>query len=105
MDRTNRARVDLKHHMNTPDSEDAGEHFRNARALLSAIASKFGACSSTYYLVKDPHTGREYYTTAVERPNGGIRFRDGKTQSTVMLQNSEIIEISKDQYRASAGAR
>jgi hypothetical protein len=55
--------------------------------------------------VKDPHTGREYYTTAVERSNGGIRFKDGKTQSTVMLQNSEIIEISKDQYRASAGAR
>ena len=85
--------------MNTPDREDTGEHFRNARALLSAIASKFGACSST------SHTGREYYTTAVERSNGGIRFRDGKTQSTVMLQNSEIIEISKDQYRASAGAR
>jgi hypothetical protein len=55
--------------------------------------------------VKDPHTGREYYTTAVERSSGGIRFRDGKTQSTVTLQNSEIIEISKDQYRASAGAR
>ena len=34
----------------------------------------------------------------MERSNGGIRFRDGKTQSTVMLQNSEIIEISKDQY-------
>lgn len=41
MDRMNRARVDLKHHMNTPDREDVEEHFRNARALLSAIASKF----------------------------------------------------------------
>jgi hypothetical protein len=25
--------------------------------------------------VKDPHSGREYYTTAVERSSGGIRFR------------------------------
>jgi hypothetical protein len=82
----------------------------NARFLITTLASAtvllgLGACGSTYYLVKDPHTGREYYTTAVERSNGGIRFKDGKTQSTVMLQNSEIIEISKDQYRASAGAR
>jgi hypothetical protein len=41
MDRMNRARVDLKHHMNTPDRDDVDEHFRNARALLSALASKF----------------------------------------------------------------
>ena len=82
----------------------------NARFLITTIASAtvlfgLGACGSTYYLVTDPHTGREYYTTAVEESYGGIRFKDGKTQSTVMLQNSEIIEISKDQYRASAGAR
>jgi hypothetical protein len=82
----------------------------NARFLIATFAPAtlllgLGACGSTYYLVKDPHTGREYYTTAVERSNGGIRFTDGKTQSTVMLQNSEIIEISRDQYRASAGAR
>jgi hypothetical protein len=82
----------------------------NARSLITTIASAtvlfgLGACGSTYYLVKDPHTGREYYTTAVEQSNGGIRFKDGKTQSTVMLQNSEIIEISKDQYRANADAR
>jgi hypothetical protein len=44
-----------------------------------------GACGSSYYLVKDPHTGHEYYTTAVARSSGGIRFRDGKTQSSVML--------------------
>jgi hypothetical protein len=80
----------------------------NARILITTLAPVLlglGACGGTYYLVKDPHTGREYYTTAVERSSGGIRFRDGKTQSTVMLQNSEIIEISRDQYRASAGAR
>jgi hypothetical protein len=41
MDRMNRARVDLKHHMNTPDRDDIEEHFRNARALLNKIASQF----------------------------------------------------------------
>jgi hypothetical protein len=79
--------------------------FLIATVALATVPLGLGACGSTYYLVKDPHTGREYYTTAVERSSGGIRFRDGKTQSSVMLQNSEIIEISKDQYRASAGGR
>jgi len=41
MDRMNRARVDLKHHMNTPDRDDVEEHFRNARSLLSKIAFQF----------------------------------------------------------------
>jgi hypothetical protein len=81
----------------------------NVRFLIASLAPLtvllgLGACGSTYYLVKDPHTGREYYTTAVARSSDAIRFRDSKTQSTVMLQNSEIIEISRDQYRAS-GAR
>jgi hypothetical protein len=73
--------------------------------VLATVPLGLVACGSTYYLVKDPHTGHEYYTTTVARSSGGIRFRDEKTQSTVTLQNSEIIEISKDQYRASAGAR
>ena len=82
----------------------------NVRSLIATLAPAtvllgLAACGGNYYLVKDPHTGREYYTTAVERSSGVIRFRDGKTQSTVTLQNSEIIEISRDQYRASAGAR
>ena len=72
---------------------------------LATATLTLAACGGNYYLVKDPHSGREYYTTAVERSNGGIRFRDGKTQTSVMLQNSEIIEVSKDQYRASTGAR
>jgi hypothetical protein len=38
MDRMNKARVDLKHHLNTPDREDVAEHFRNCRALLGKVA-------------------------------------------------------------------
>jgi hypothetical protein len=79
--------------------------FLVATLVLATVPLGLGACGSTYYLVKDPHTGREYYATTVERSSGGIRFRDGKTLSTVTLQNSEIIEISRDQYRANAGAR
>jgi hypothetical protein len=34
-----------------------------------------------------------------------ITFKDGKTRSTVTLQNFEVTEITKDQYGASTGAR
>lgn len=76
-----------------------------ATALILTVLLGLGACSGAYYLVTYPHTGREYYATAIERSSGAIRFKDATTQSSVTLQNSEIIEISKDQYRASTGAR
>ena len=76
-----------------------------ATSLVLTVGLGLAACSGVYYLVKDPHTGREYYATTVQRWSGGIRFKDEKTQSTVTLQNSEVIEIFKDQYRASTRAR
>jgi len=82
----------------------------NARFLVAAIVLTIApiglaACASTYYLIKDPHDGREYYTTKFHRSGGAISFKDDKTQSAVTLESSEIIEISKDQYRADTGAR
>jgi hypothetical protein len=79
--------------------------FRVAAIALAAVSVGLAACGSTYYLVKDPESGREYYTTKVERSSHGTTFKDGKSLSTVTLQNSEIIEITKDQYRANTGAR
>jgi hypothetical protein len=79
----------------------------NVRSRFTAIvlaAASFGltACT-TFYLVKDPETGHEYYTTNVDHTSHGITFEDGKSRSMVTLQNSEIIEITKVQYEANAG--
>ena len=78
--------------------------FRVAGIVLAALSLGLAACGSTYYLVKDPESGHEYYTTKVDRSSRGMIFKDGKTHSTVTLQSSEIIEISEDQYRANTGA-
>jgi len=39
MDRMNRARVDLKHHMNTPDRDDVEEHFETRVPCLARLHS------------------------------------------------------------------
>jgi len=78
---------------------------RFAAIVLAAMPLGLGACSSAYYVVKDAESGREYYTTNVKHSGEANTFKDPKTRSTVTLKNSELTEISKDEYGASTGAR
>lgn len=57
------------------------------------------ACA-TYYRVKDPNTGNLYYTEKVKRDGGAAMFKDARTNAEVTIQNSEIMEITKDEYKA-----
>lgn len=60
-----------------------------------------GGCASDYYKVTDPTTGKDYYTTKVDRnKSGGATLKDGRTGKEVTLQNSEIAKVSKEQYDA-----
>ena len=70
-------------------------------ALFTLVATALAGCAS-YYRVTDPASGREYYTTQVEksRDGGMVTFRDDKTKSDVTLQSSEIKEIAKSDYDA-----
>lgn len=62
------------------------------------------ACS-TYYRVKDPATGDTYYTDKVQRESGGAAmFKDARTNAEVTIQNSEIMEITKDEYKGALSA-
>ena len=76
---------------------------RFAAIVLAATPVGLAACGSTFYQVKDLESGREYYTTKVNRSSPGITFKDGKSRSMVTLQNSEVIEITKDEYGANTG--
>jgi uncharacterized protein YceK len=70
-------------------------------ALLTVAATTLAGCA-TYYKVTDPASGREYYTTQVDksREGGAVTLRDDKTKSEVTLQSSEITEIEKSTYDA-----
>jgi len=54
-----------------------------------------------YYMVKDPASGNVYYTTKIKDEKGGaIKFTDEKTETNVTLQNSEIKQIPKKEFKS-----
>jgi hypothetical protein len=73
--------------------------------------TRLGACSlllfasacTTYYRVTDQATGKTYYTTDYDRTDSGaVKFDDAISRSTVTLQSSEIIEISRPEFESKA---
>jgi hypothetical protein len=71
-----------------------------AYVALAGSAALLAGCGS-YYMVRDPGSGNTYYTSDINRPGdtGTVRFRDGRSDRQVTLQNSEVHEISHDEYR------
>lgn len=61
---------------------------------------------STYYKVTDPASGKVYYTDDIksDKKAGAIKFEDARNKSMVTLQNSEVKEISDDEYKAAMKA-
>ena len=67
-----------------------------ALVVLSGVLAT--ACA-TYYKVTDPQSGRTYFTQEVNRERGGAAtFTDAGSGSQVTIQNSEVKEITKDEY-------
>lgn len=61
-------------------------------------------CAS-YYKVTDPQSGNAYYTQDIDNVKGGaVKIKDARTGSIVTLQNSEVKEISKKEYKAGLAA-
>ena len=70
-------------------------------ALAISIAFGVTACGGGYYKVMDPSTEKIYYTKDLKEEKGGaIKIKDANTGSTVTLQNSEVTEINKEEFKA-----
>lgn len=80
-------------------------NIRSRFGVPVAVALSLGltGCGSTYYLVKDPGSSAEYYTTDIKKSGSAVEFKDAKTLTTMTLQNSQVSEITKDQYLAATG--
>lgn len=63
-------------------------------------------CSSSYYKVTEPQSGKAYYTEKVDNVmgTGAVKVKDARTGSLVTLQNSEVKEISEKEYKAGIAA-
>jgi hypothetical protein len=63
-------------------------------------------CAS-YYRVTDTQSGNVYYTNKVDTVKGGsgtVKLKDTRSGSVVTLQNSEVKEISKKEYKEGLAA-
>ncbi|MEW6519807.1 MAG: hypothetical protein AB1461_10370 [Thermodesulfobacteriota bacterium] len=74
--------------------------------LLLCLALLSLAGCAGYYVVTDPASGRSYYTHDIDDAgDGAISFKDSKSGNEVILDSSEVKEISKEDYhRAVHGA-
>ncbi len=69
--------------------------------LLGVLGLFVLAGCGGYWMVTDPTTKKVYYTEEVKTSKGGgAKFKDAKTGSEVTVQNSEVKEISKDEFKA-----
>lgn len=64
----------------------------------TACTLLLAGCFSNYYMVRDPGSGTAYYTTDVKKAGSAVQFKDARTGAAVTLQNSEVKEISKDEF-------
>jgi hypothetical protein len=60
-----------------------------------------------YWMVTDPSTKNVYYTEEVQqsKSSGSVKFIDAKTKNSVNLQNSEVKEITKDEFKTAVGKK
>jgi hypothetical protein len=70
---------------------------RKTLAALVLTSLCVTGCTS-YYKVHDPSTGKDYYTTNVDAKQGATTLTDARTGNKVSVQNSEVSEISKEQF-------
>lgn len=57
-------------------------------------------CAS-YYKIVDPASKNVYYTQSIDnKGNGVIQFKDQVSKNKVTLPQSEIMEITEDQFMA-----
>jgi hypothetical protein len=75
--------------------------------LIAAMACLTLGCSSHYYRVTDPSSGKNYFTKKVDEAGraGAVKFKDERTGGNVTLQSSEVKEISEGEYDAGLVAK
>lgn len=63
-----------------------------------------GCGGKTYWVVNDPTTKNIYYTEGLDRlSSGAVSFTDARTGKMVSIQNSEVKNITEEEFKAALG--
>lgn len=73
-----------------------------ASALVCAVVLLAG-CGGDYYQVTDAAGGKTYYTRSIDHDDGSVRFKDQASGDEVILNSSEVREVTPQQYRNAVG--
>lgn len=68
-------------------------------ATLAVAVPLLAACGGNYYQVSDVDSGKSYYTRDVDRDDGHVEFTDKATGDKVSLDEAEIREVTRQQYK------
>jgi hypothetical protein len=78
--------------------------FMRVSLSCAAVALMAAGCTS-YYKVTDPTTGKIYYTTELKsKSSGATTLKDARTGDAVVLQNSEVDKINKEEFEMGKNA-
>jgi hypothetical protein len=72
--------------------------------LVVILGAAVACGGAKYYMVKDPSTGKVYYSENIKKEGGAVTLTDAQTSSTVTIQNSEISEVSEQTYKQGLAA-
>jgi hypothetical protein len=73
--------------------------------IVVILGASLACGGAKYYTVKDPSTGKVYYSEDIKKKEGGaVTLTDAKTSSTVTIQNSEVTEVSEQTYKQGLAA-
>lgn len=73
-----------------------------ASVLVGAVVLLAG-CGGDYYQVTDAAGGKTYYTRSIDHEDGSVRFKDEASGDEVILNSSEVREVTSQQYRHAVG--
>ncbi len=72
--------------------------------VMALVFVMMGVGCASYYKVTEIGSGKTYFTQDIDRNrDGSILFKDESSSSTVTLQSSEVLEISKDEFKENTG--
>ena len=75
-------------------------------ASVCVVGAVLTMAGCSHYKVTDPGSGKSYYTEYVCRNmGGGVTLTDARTGDKVTLQNSEVKEITKEEYMSNRIAK
>ena len=65
---------------------------------IAAMLCLTVGCSSHYYRVTDPSSGKNYFTKKVDEAGraGAVKFKDDRTGGHVTLQSSEVSKAAME---------